>query len=99
MTLKSSWVKLYFTQKVNGYKQDKNAGRKYEIKDYIDAEWFKLQYRDNKNCSLCKTLFDVTIEKDNAVKSNITADRKDNKYAHTIKNCQLMCIKCNISKR
>lgn len=100
MSLKKSWVKLYFTQKVNGYKQqDKKAGRQYDNKDYIDAEWFKVQYRDHKHCPLCKTLFKVTIQKDNKVISNITADRKDNKKAHTISNCQLMCLKFNVSKR
>lgn len=100
MNLKQSWIKLYFTQKINGYKQqDKKANREYENKDYIHTEWFKSQYRDNKNCPLCNTLFEVSILKDNKVTSNITADRKDNKQPHTVPNCQLMCIKCNVTKK
>ena len=100
MSLRKSWVKLYLRNKVNGYKQqDKRAGREYVNKDYIDVEWFKTQYRDNKSCPLCRAPFEVVIENDNNVTSNITADRKDNRQAHIVSNCQLMCVKCNNSKR
>ena len=100
MSLRKSWVKLYLRNKVNGYKQqDKRAGREYVNKDYINVEWFKTQYRDNKSCPLCRTPFEVVIENDNNVTSNITADRKDNRQAHIVSNCQLMCVKCNNSKR
>lgn len=95
MNLKKSWVKLYFTQKIQGYKQqDKKAGRN-EIKDYIDAEWFKTQYRTHKNCSLCE----VSILRDHKVTSNITADRIDNNKSHVKSNSRLMSIKCNTSKQ
>ena len=100
MSLRKSWVKLYLRNKVNGYKQqDKRAGREYVNKDYIDVEWFKTQYRDNKSCPLCRAPFEVVIENDNNVTSNITVDRKDNRQAHIVSNCQLMCVKCNNSKR
>lgn len=100
MSLKKSWVRLYFNQKVQGYKhQDKKAGRQYNNEDYIDPEWFKIQYRDHKNCPSCNKLFEVSILEDNKVTSNITADRIDNKQPHTISNCQLMCTKCNVTKR
>ena len=96
MSLKRSWVRLYFNQKVQGYKQqDKKAGRHYNNKGYVDPEWFKIQYKNHKGCPLCNKLFEVSILEDNKVTSNITADRIDNKQAHRISNCQIMCTKCN----
>ena len=53
----------------------------------------------HKCCSLCNKLFEVSILEDNKVTSNITAHRIDNKQAHVLSNCRLMCIKCNISKK
>ena len=54
MSLKRSWVRLYFNKKIQGYKQqDKKNGRQHNSDDYIDPEWFKLQYRTNKKCPLC----------------------------------------------
>lgn len=100
MSLKRSWVRLYFSHKVQGYKhQDNKAGRQYNNKDYIDPVWFKIQFRNHKCCPLCGCLFEVSILEDNRVTSNITADRIDNIKPHTISNCRLMCTKCNISKR
>ena len=58
------------------------------------------QYRDNKSCLLCKTLFDeVSILEDNKVTSDINNDKKDNGQAHAIKISQLMCIKYNVTRK
>ena len=62
MSLKRSWVRLHFNQKVQGYKQqDKKAGRHYNNKDHIDPEWFKIQHRNHKGCPFCNKLFEVSI--------------------------------------
>ena len=77
-------------------KQDKKNGRQQNSVDYIDPEWFKLQYMTNKMCPLCNVLFEVSILEDNMVMSNITADRMDNSKPHTKSNCKLACVSCNV---
>jgi len=100
MSLKRSWVWLYFNQKIQGYKQqDKKNGRQQNSDDYIDPEWFKLQYKTNKKCPLCNVSFEVSILEDNKVTSNITADRMDNNKPHIKSNCKLACVSCNVAKR
>ena len=100
MSLKRSWVRLYFNKKIQGYKQqDKKSGRQHNSDDYIDPEWFKLRYRTHKNCPLCNVLFEVSILEDNKVTSNITADRIDNNKPHIKSNCNLACVSCNVAKR
>ena len=100
MSLKRSWVRLYFKQKIHGYmQQDKTKGRQHTSDDYIDPEWFKLQFRTQKQCPLCDVLFEVSIHEDNKVTSNITADRIDNHKPHIKSNCQLVCVSCNVAKR
>ena len=100
MSLKRSWVRLYFNQKIHGYKQqDIKNGRHPTSDDYIDPEWFKLQYRTHKKCPLCGVLFEVKIHEDNKVTSNITADRIDNNKPHIKSNCKLACVSCNVAKR
>ena len=100
MSLKSSWVRLYFRQKINGYiQQDKKRSRYNTSDDYIDPDWFKLQYKTNKKCPLCNVVFEVKIHEDNKVTSNISADRIDNNKPHIKSNCQLACVACNVAKR
>ena len=100
MSLKRSWVRLYFNKKIQGYKQqDKKNGRQHNSDDYIDPEWFKLQYRTNKKCPLCNVTFEVSILEDNKVTCNITADRIDNNKPHIKSNCKLACVSCNVAKR
>ena len=99
MSLKNSRVKLYFNQKIQGYKQqDKKSGKQHNSDDYIDPEWFKLQYRIHKKCPLCNVLFEYYIINDNKVTSNITADRIDNNKPHIKSNCKLACVSCNVAK-
>ena len=101
MSLKRSWVRLYFNKKIQGYKQQdkKKNGRQHNSDDYIDPEWFKLQYRTNKKCPLCSVPFEVSILEDNKVTSNITADRIDNNKPHIKSNCKLACVSCNVANR
>ena len=100
MSLKRSRVRVYFNKKIHGYKQqDKKNGRQHTSDDYIDPEWFKLQYRTHKKCPLCDVLFEVKIQEDNKVTSNITADRIDNNKPHIKSNCKLACLSCNVTKR
>ncbi|DAC81756.1 TPA_asm: S1H [Trichoplax MELD virus] len=99
MSLNESWVKLYFKNKIEGYRsQDRAAGRKND-KDYIDIDWIQLQLEKCTSCPLCNTLFEATIKKDKTVNSNITVDRIDNKLPHVKSNCRLMCLRCNVRKR
>ena len=94
--LASSKVEQYFKLKVEGYKaQDKKANREYDDEDYISAPWIKEQFLTCKACPTCRKLFERSLDAHNDVKTNITADRIDNKIAHVKNNCKLVCIECN----
>ena len=54
--------------------------------------------KECNQCYMCKKSFSLDII-DSVVKSDITADRIDNKLAHTKNNCKLACVKCNITAK
>ena len=92
-------IKQYFNFKVNGYKnQDKIKNRNYENDEYITGDWFMQTLKECNQCYMCKKSFSLDII-DSVVKSDITADRIDNKLAHTKNNCKLACVKCNITAK
>jgi hypothetical protein len=87
----------YFLKKVEGYKQqDRNAGRQWESKDYITANWIKEVYGTLEIdwCELCHTRYDIVVE-NGKVHSNLTVDRLDNSKPHVKDNCRLLCDVCN----
>ena len=98
MSLKTSQLKLLFIQKLTDVNNRiKKQAEKKETRSTLNCS---KQYRDNKSCILCKTLFDeVSILEDNKVTSDINNDKKDNGQAHAIKISQLMCIKYNVIRK
>jgi len=97
--LERSKRKQYIEMKVLNYKkQDEKAGRKYDKNDYITADWIKeIFYKQYQECVRCKCQLEMDIY-NGSVKSNITVDRIDSRWAHIKSNCQLMCLDCNVSK-
>jgi hypothetical protein len=74
--------------KVAGYKkQDMNAGRKIDNKNYVDVE--TLMCYLNTTCTNCNELLDI---------NNMTADRVCCDIGHVKDNIQPMCRYCNCSK-
>ncbi|MFO0415533.1 MAG: hypothetical protein ACK50E_07745 [Bacteroidota bacterium] len=97
--LTQSRLKLYLRNKIDSYKnQDKKANRDYNINEYITVEWIHEKMEENLYCPFCKKHYELYVNEDSNVVSNITVDRIDNSKAHIITNCQLCCHHCNISK-
>jgi hypothetical protein len=89
-------VKKYFQKKVERYKaQDKTAKRPLS-KDYINVDW--LMQCVGVPCSHCQCCLECDFDAD-AVNSNISAQRVDNKLDHRLSNIIPMCVKCNCSLR
>lgn len=97
----SNRIRLYFKLKVQSYKeQDKKKSRTYKDDEYITEEWInkQLETKDYKCCG-CQKYLNLEINENSEIISNLTVDRKDNTKAHTMANCQLMCLQCNITKK
>ena len=90
-------IKCYIKNKSKGYKeQDRVAKREINNKEnYISVEW--LLDCVNKNCQSCGNHLYIDFH-DGNVKSNITADRMNNDYAHNIDNTLPCCSWCNCCK-
>ncbi len=93
--------KKYWSFKIDQYKeQDRRAGRSIEETDtlkYINEDWF-LEKIEKKTSCKCGAVFEVVYMPETAsVKSNLTANRIDNRLSHFIqpKNIQAMCLDCN----
>ena len=91
----------YFTSKIERYKeQDKLAGRWNEDceKDkqlFVNTKWFQRTIEEGTHCK-CGKLFEVSIDPiTRAVRSNLTANRTDNRMPHLEKNIHAMCVDCN----
>jgi hypothetical protein len=89
-------LKTYFQKKVDRYKaQDKQAKRPLS-KDYVNVDW--LMKCVGVPCSNCQCCLEYDFDAD-AVSSNISAQRVDNKLDHCLSNIIPMCVKCNCSLR
>ena len=94
-TITEEEVDEYFNNKVKNYvEQDAVANRTIETDKYVNADWLKARMKGN--CSHCGEPY--VIEKvDGVIRSNLTAQRKDNNIAHHKDNCIAMCNLCNCS--
>ena len=97
--LEDSKKKQYINMKVENYKeQDREAGREIDKNNYCDYEWFVKEYFVNTCCYHCGCGFELGLDKDNKVFSNITFDRIDNSICHSKNNLVLSCLDCNRKK-
>ena len=84
---------------MEGYKaQDENADRP-TTEDYVTASWIMSQYKAKPTCSYCYAGFDIDFDDDHYMTSNLSVDRIDNELPHTISNCCLACVHCNVTKK
>jgi hypothetical protein len=91
-------LRQYFKWKVEGYKrQDKVACREFKEEDYVDDKWIHEEYKKCGNCQTCNCAYELFMDDNNTVHSNITVQRKDNKLGHVKDNCCLMCKHCNVT--
>jgi hypothetical protein len=98
--LSQSRIRLYFSQKVDSYKQQDAKAKRTIIKDeFVDEPWISSELEKVKyNCIFCKKNLELYIDENSNVKSNVTVDRKDNTKAHHKLNCQICCLDCNRKK-
>jgi hypothetical protein len=93
-------ITQYFKFKIENYKnQDKLKNREYKEEEYISHEWFILQFEKNNYCKFCNNTFNLYLNEENNVSSDITADRINNDLPHTKNNCFLSCYICNCSRK
>jgi len=90
----------YFRSKIERYKeQDKLAGRWNTEHDddtlFVNTKWFQHTIENATHCK-CGKLFEVKIDPiTRVVRSNLTANRTDNRMPHLLKNIHAMCVDCN----
>lgn len=90
--LTESRLNLYLKQKVESYKsQDKKANRQYIDEEFIDAKWINGKFNENKYCLFCKKHYELYLDENSNIVSNITVDRINNTLAHVKSNCHLCC--------
>lgn len=98
---KNSRISQYFTFKCDNYKtQDNKAKRIWKDESFIDSIWFnKMLEKQNYKCYYCQSEFQLDVDDNSNVNSNITADRINNSKAHLQNNCLLACLTCNTSRK
>lgn len=94
--------KLYvknFSKKVEGHiKADREAGRAYDLKDYVNFDWFLGQLKKqmfrcyNDNCGI-----NLELNYEDGSQQQYSIDRKDSKKCHSRDNSRIMCLNCNVS--
>ena len=85
----------YYERKVENYKQqDRKAKRKIPNEGYVNVQCFF----DNitNQCNYCGCGFHTSIKGGN-ITTNLTAQRVNNEYAHTLDNIVPYCKLCNCS--
>ena len=100
-------INQYFNLKIEGYKQQdkKRFGDLNELqqKQFVNVRWVQEQFESSGGyCTgeFCDgDAISIEIDNDNKVSSNITVDRLSNSSPHLRHNCQLLCLKCNVSKK
>jgi hypothetical protein len=96
-----SKMKQYILMKCENYKnKDQKADRTIDKKvPYVSGEWFGREMDKCKGvCACCKKTYELTLNENNRVISNITADRIDNALPHYESNVRLRCLECNRSR-
>jgi hypothetical protein len=63
------------------------------VGEYITIEWVQEKLKKTKTCKYCKNHLDTSGSQ------CFSIDRIDNNIAHTESNCQIICLKCNVSKK
>ena len=81
-------------RKLEGYKnQDRRATRAIEPNNYITVDWLKKAF--GTGCGNCGDVLTYNAGDDGKLETNLTAQRIDNKAAHTPDNILPYCKWCN----
>ena len=90
-------MKSKYERKIENYKQqDRKAKRKIPKEGYVNVEWFFSNITNQCNYRGCGF---HTIIKGGNITTNLTAQRVNNEYTHTLDNIIPYCDRCNCSCR
>ena len=59
----------------------------------LDSQWVHSQLKNVKSCKYCHCDLDITGD------HQFSVDRVDSRRGHTKDNCQIICLRCNVSKK
>jgi hypothetical protein len=94
-----SKIKQYFNMKVQNYKAQDNKANRIITEDYINEEWIKKNLSKSMSCKYCNKNMSIYVNEDATIESTVTVNRINNKIAHTIPNCEICCLNCNVSRK
>ena len=84
----------YYERKIANYKeQDRKAKRKIPKEGYVNIEWFLDNIKNQ--CNYCGCGFFTTMNNGN-ITTNLTCQRVNNEYTHTLDNIVAYCKRCNL---
>ena len=83
----------YDERKIANYK-DRKAKRKIPKEGYVNVEWFLENIKNQ--CNYCGCGF-VTSMNNGNITTNLTCQRVNNEYTHTLDNIVAYCKRCNCS--
>ena len=91
-------IMRHANNKILGYKkQDFEAGRIYNDKEFINSYWIIEQFKKQHGvCEACKSFINLLPDK---TREGYTVDRYDNTKAHLKNNSCLLHLGCNCSKK
>ena len=85
----------YYERKIANYKeQDRKAKRKIPKEGHVNVEWFLDNIKNQ--CNYCGCGFFTTMNNGN-ITTNLTCQRVNNEYTHTLDNIVAYCKRCNCS--
>jgi len=92
-------IDTIISQKISRYKsRDNQKKREYKEEDYIDKDWVKEELiKNNCKCQRCNKELKTTgySFRDG---EQFSIDRIINELPHIKKNCQVVCLSCNIRR-
>ena len=88
-------IKAKIQNKINGHLiYDKL--KKHSIQDYVDVAWVLKSIENNgAKCAHCQDVMEIDYEPNSEKQFSI--NRIDNKKGHVKNNCNIVCLKCNVS--
>jgi len=92
-------IKAIVSSRISGHRvADSRSGRGFEEEDYVDVDWvFATLNLQKMKCAHADCECELSLVESN--NTSFSIDRKDNRFAHTKKNCVIACRKCNISRK
>lgn len=86
-------LKWEITKRIDAHKTSDALNDKPFFGKYVSVEWVLKKLKKCKLCKFCNKHFDASNPE------SFSIDRKDNNIGHLEMNCQIICRRCNVSKK